>query len=209
MATCGFSVLPQRQRPRRIAAPAAWLLVLALALAVAGCAALGGALRTSAALQGAGYQNVSVNVATGSGSPSGGLVSVSYSSGPVRNDQRDAQRAEQIVWDNFPGHFGALAIVQESGGCIGPACATQANEVASATYAQLAARFGPRPHGLDKGSAAGLITFPGWAVAFGLGLAVAVIAAAAIVLTLIFKRTRNHPPGPPPWQPWPPGPPGS
>jgi hypothetical protein len=60
---------------RRIAASAACLLVLGLA--VAGGAALSVALRTSAALQGAGYQNVSVNVATGSGPPAGGLVSVS------------------------------------------------------------------------------------------------------------------------------------
>jgi surface antigen len=218
MRTGGFWVLRRWQRTRsvspavtpdclrRIAASAAWLLVLALA--VAGCAALSAALQTSAALQSAGYQNVNVNVATGSGSPSGGLVSVSYSSGPADNDQRDAQRAEKIVWDTFPGRFGALAIVKESGGCAGPLCATQQNEMASATYAQLAARFGPRSYGLDKGSAAGLITVPGWALFLGLGLAVAVIAAAAIVLTLILKRKRSRPPGPPPWQPGPPGPPG-
>jgi hypothetical protein len=213
MGTCGFSVPRQgrRARPaspavtpgrlRRIAAPAAWLVVLALA--VAGCAALSAALRTSSALQDAGYQNVNVNVATGSSLPAGGLVSVSYRSGPAGDDQRDAQHAAKIVWDTFSGRFGALAIVEESGGCAGPFCATQSTEVASATYAQLAARLGPRPHGLDKASAA----FPRWAVVLGLGLAAAVIAAAAIVLTLILKRRRSRPPGPPPWPPGPPGPP--
>jgi hypothetical protein len=157
MRTTGFPV-------RRIAA-AAWLLVLALA--VAGCAAIGAALQTSSALQGAGYQDVSVNVATGSGSPAGWLVSVSYSSGPAGNDQSDAQRAEKIVWDTFPGRFESLAIIKESGGCAGPICATHSNEVASATYAQLAARFGPRPHGLDKASATAAV--PGWAVGLGIG----------------------------------------
>jgi hypothetical protein len=179
-------------RLRRTAAPAAWLLVLALA--VAGCAALGAALRTGSALQGDGYQNVNVNVTTGSDIPAGGLVTVSYSSGPAGNRQRDAQRAEQIVWNTFPGHFGALAIDKEVGGCAGPVCATESVEVASATYAQLAAGFGPRPHGLDKASA----TLPGWAVAVGLGLAVAVIAAAATVVALVVKRRkrkRNRPPG--------------
>lgn len=204
MRTCGFLVLRQAQRMRlvssavtpgrlrRTAAPAAGLLVLALA--VAGCAALGAALRTSSALQGDGYQDVNVNVTTGSDIPAGGLVTVSYSSGPADNRQRDAQRAEQIVWDTFPGRFGALAIEKESGGCAGPVCATDSVEVASATYAQLAAGFGPRPHGLDKASA----TLPGWAVAIGLGLAVAVISAAVTVVTLVVKRKkrkRNRPPG--------------
>jgi hypothetical protein len=189
-------------------APAACLLVLAVA--VAGCAALGAALRTGAALQSAGYQNVNVNVTTGSSLPAGGLVSVSYSRGPAGNDQRDAQGAEKIVWDTFPGRFGAVAAVKVSGGCAGPLCATHSNEVASATYAQLSAALGPRPPGLDKASAAGLITVPDWAIFLGVGLAIAIIAAAAIVLTLVLRRNRSAPLGPQPWQAdppsWPAGP---
>lgn len=195
--------------PQRVVASTACLLVLALA--VAGCAALGAALRTGGALQTAGYQNVNVNVATGSGLPAGGLVSVSYSRGPAGSDQRDAQGAEKIVWDNFPGRFGAVAIIKVSGGCAGPVCATHSNELASATYAQLAATLGPRPPGLDKASAAGHIAVPDWALFLGLGLAVAIIAAAAIVLTLLLRRNKSSEPGPQPWQAgrpsWPPGPP--
>jgi hypothetical protein len=168
-------------------------------------------LHTGAALRSAGYQNVSVNVETGSSLPAGGLVGVSYSRGPTGNDQRDAPGAEKIVWDSFPGRFGAVAIVKVSGGCAGPVCATNSDELASATYAQLAARLGARPHGLDKASPAGNIGVPGWALFLVLGLAVAVIAAAALVLVLIIRRNRKSPLGPPQWPAgppqWPAGPP--
>ena len=194
---------------RRVAASAACLLVLALA--VAGCAALGAALGTSLALQNAGYQNVTVNVATGTGLPANGSVTVYYSSGPAGNDQRDAQRAEKVVWDNFPGRFGVLEIVKVSGGCAGPVCATKSDEVASALYAQLAVAFGPRPPGLDKASGGGVSGLSVLVIVFGVGSGVVAIAAAAIILTFLLMGKRSRPPsppGPPPWQPWPPdGPP--
>lgn len=167
-----------------------------LSLALAGCSAIGAALHTGSSLQGDGYQSVSVNVEEGSGMPAGGLVTVSYGSGPSGNRQRDAQRAEQIVWDTYPGRFGAVAVVKESGGCAGPVCSTDSTELATGTYAQLAAAFGPRPHGLDNARGA----LPGWAVAFAVGVPATGIAAAAIVLTLVLrgkKRKKSHPPGPP------------
>jgi hypothetical protein len=180
-----------------------WLLLLAIALA--GCAALGAALRTSSALQGAGYQNANVNVSTGSGLPAGGVVTVTYSSGPAGNDQRDAQGAEKIVWDTFSVRFGALAIIKESGGCTGPVCVTHSTEVASATYAQLAARFGPRPQAVVKAGPA----LPGWVVPVGAFAGVAgLVALAVIAVILIVRRRRrnsSHPPVPPPWPPGPPG----
>lgn len=218
MGTCGFPVPRHGQRTRsassaagpgrrwRVASPAAWLLVLALVgLGVlAGCAALGAALHTSVALQSAGYQNANVNVSTGDELPAGGLVSVTYSNGPTGNDQRDAQGAEKIVWDSYSQPFGALTIVKASGGCTGPVCVTHSNEVASVTYAQLAATFGPRPQGTDK-AGPGL---PGWAVPVGASVAVAgLIAVAVITVTLIVRRKRRGPPVPQPWPPWPPGPP--
>lgn len=197
------------ERPRRGPAPAAWLLVLALTLtlALAGCAALGAALRSGSALQGAGYQDVNVNVSSGSGLPAGGLVTVTYSSGPTGNDQRDVPGAEKIVWDTYSDRFGALRIVMASGGCTGPVCVTHSTELASVTYAELASRFGARPPGLEK--EAGTLPIPGWAVALGVGLVVAVMAAAVILPVLFYRRSKRRPPGPPPWQPgpWPPGPP--
>jgi hypothetical protein len=219
MGTRGFSVVlhhehrtrpvspaPTYARPRRLAAPAAWLPLLALILAVAGCAALGAALRTSTALQAAGYQNANVNISTGSGQPAGDVVGVTYSRGPTGNDQRDAQGAEKIVWNNFTSSFGALAIVKVSGGCTGPVCVSHSTELASLTYAQLAAKFGPRPASLAKSGT----TLPGWAVPVGLGVALGgiAVAAAITVLVLILRRKRRGPPGPPPWPPgqaWPPG----
>jgi hypothetical protein len=181
--------------------------LLLLALAVSGCATLQAALRTSAALQGAGYQGVNVNAATGTSEPAGGLISVAYSGEPTGNEQRDAQQAEKIVWDTFPGRFGAVAVIKDSGGCAGPVCATQSSEIAGASYAQLAARLGPRPHGLNSASPTEGITVPGWAKVLALGLAVVVIAAAAIALTLILRRKPRRP-DPPPWPPGPPGWPG-
>ena len=196
-------VLGGSGRIRRFAIPAACALLLALA--VSGCATFQAALRTSAALQGAGYQGVTVNVATGTSEPAGGLISVAYSGGPTGNEQRDARRAEKIVWDTFPGRFGAVAVIKDSGGCADPVCATQYNEVAVVSYAQLAVSFGPRPHGLGSASPAD-IAVPGWAKVLVLGLAVVVIAAAAI-LALILRRAGRGP-GPPPRPPLPPDWPG-
>lgn len=218
MRTCGFSVPRhgQRTRPaspaaapgrrRRIASPAAWLPVLALVgcAVLAGCASLEAALHTSVALQSAGYQNANVNVSTGDELPAGGQVSVTYSSGPAGNDQRDVQGAEKIVWDTFSQHFGTLTIVKVSGGCTGPVCVSHSTELASVTYAQLAARFGARPQGADKASPG----LPGWAVPVGAAAGVVgFVAIAAIVVTLIVRRKRrkgSRPPAPPPWPAWPP-----
>lgn len=220
MGTCGYSVPRHGQRTRsattaaapgrrrRIASPSAWLLVLALAgcAVLAGCASLEAALHTSLALQSAGYQNANVNMSTGDERPAGGLVSVTYSSGPTGNDQRDAQGAEKIVWDTFSQHFGTLTIVKVAGGCTGPVCVSHSTELASVTYAQLAARFGPRPQGADKASPG----LPGWAVPVGAAAGVVgFVAIAAIVVTLIVRRKRRkarRPPAPPPWPAWPPPP---
>lgn len=166
-------------------------------------------------MEGAGYHGISVNVATGGGVPPGGLVSVAYGQGPSGNDEQDAQHAEQIVWDTFSVRFGALEIIKKSGGCAGPVCVSHSDVIASATYSQLAAKFGPRQRGLDKNSAGGFsVTAPGWALALGLVLAVAVIAAAAVVLTVAIRRSRRAgapapmgAPGPPSPPTWPPGPP--
>jgi len=158
-----------------------------LAGAAAGCAVLGAALGAGAALQGAGFQHVGVNIATGAGRPAGGIVRVSYSRGPTGDDQQDVQRAERIVWDTLRYRFGALVIVKTSGGCAGPVCVSQSRRIARVTYSRLAARFGPRPAGLDTADAAGAIRFPAWAIALAIALTVSVMAAAAVVMTMILR----------------------
>ena len=161
--------------------------ILLIVLALAGCAALGAAVGSSAALQEAGYQNAGVNISTGSGQPAGGMVQVSYRRGPSGNDQQDAQDAELIIWHTLRYRFGALVIVKASGGCAGPVCVSQSRRIARVTYSRLAARFGPRPAGLDTADAAGAIRFPAWAIALAVALAVSVMAAAAVVMTMILR----------------------
>src|SRR5260370_25622895 len=73
------------------------------------------------------------------------MVQVSYRRGPSGNDQPDAQAAELIIWHTLRYRFGALVIVKTAGGCAGLVCVSESGVVARATYAQLAARFGPRP----------------------------------------------------------------
>jgi len=146
-------------RGRLPVGPAVQILLIVLALA--GCAALGAAVGSSAALQEAGYQNAGVNISTGSGQPAGGMVQVSYRRGPSGNDQQDAQDAELIIWHTLRYRFGGLVIVKTAGGCAGLVCVSESGVVARATYAQLAARFGPRPRGLDVTSGTSPIGFPG------------------------------------------------
>jgi hypothetical protein len=123
-------------------APAACLLLLALA--ISGCASQRAGLRASEALQGAGYQNGNVVVTNGDGAPAGILITLVYSRGPTGNDQRDARRAEQIFWDNYAGRFGSLQVFMAPGACAGSVCGTRADEIATASYAQLAAKFGSK-----------------------------------------------------------------
>ncbi len=189
-------------RGRLPVGPAVQILLIVLALA--GCAALGAAVGSSAALQEAGHQNAGVNISTGSGQPAGGMVQVSYRRGPSGNDQQDAQDAELIIWHTLRYRFGALVIVKTAGGCAGLVCVSESGVVARATYAQLAARFGPRPRGLDVTSGTSPIGFPGWAVALVVALAVAVLAAATVVMAMILRSkprasrpTRTPSPGPP------------
>jgi hypothetical protein len=183
-------------------------VALLLGLSISGCGSLGSEIATGSALQKAGYQDVSVNFETGSGVPAGGVIEVSYSRGPTGNDRQDAGHAERIVWDTFSGRFGDLDIVKVSGGCVAGFCASQSGEIASASYAQLAASFGPRPRGLvsNGSSAASSVRIPGWALALVVALGVTVAAAAAIVLTMIIRRSRAGSRAAPPAPPWPPGP---
>jgi hypothetical protein len=167
---------------------------------VSGCSFLSGTTQTESSLQHAGYQDVGVNIASGSGLPANGLVSLSYRHGPSGNDQRDARHAEQVVWDTLRYRFGALAIIKTSGGCDGPVCISGSHELDSVTYAQLAARFGPRPRGLDATSAAHAVSIPRWAPWAGLAV---LLAGVAITVMLVIKSRKPPPPPGPAGVPWP------
>ena len=163
---------------------------LLLLLVVSGCSFLSGIRPTASSLQDAGYQDVGVNISTGSGAPANGAIDVSYGRGPTGNDQQDARHAEQIVWDSLRYRFGGLAIVKTSGGCTGPVCVSSSDVLDSVTYAQLAARFGPRPPGLDATSAAHAISVPRWAPEAGLAvLLIVTVAVAALVMRSRKRRS--------------------
>jgi hypothetical protein len=162
--------------------------LLLLTLTASGCAGLLGAPQPSTDLQNAGFQDVTVNISNRPGQ-SGEQVAVDYGRGPTGNDNRDAQRAEKIVWDTLPGRFAVVAIIKERE-CGDQVCSGYYPQTGAATHAQLAAEYGPRPHGLDNASAAGHASIAGWVTA----VSVAVLAAAAIVLVVIFRRRRRRPP---------------
>lgn len=165
---------------------------LALAAVLTGCTALAAALRTSTALGNAGYHNVNVNVSTGAGLPAGGVVRVSYSSGPTGDDQEDAARAEHIVWDSYAPRFGSVTIVRVSGGCAGPVCATQSQQIAGATYAQLRSELGPRPRGLNATSPLSGLSIPRWVIV----IAVVFVVSGIATLVVILRRYGRPPSGP-------------
>lgn len=161
-----------------------------LAVALAGCAALGAAAATDGDLQAAGYQNVNVTVEAGTG-PAGGVVRVTYSRGPLGNQHQDAVQAERIVWDTFRLRFRTLVIIQSAGGCAGPVCASESEVVAKASYPQLTASFGQRPRNLHASGSFSSISVPWWAIAAVVVLAAGLIVGAVIVLMLITRSGRS------------------
>jgi hypothetical protein len=167
-------------------------LLIVLALVASGCSFLGGTSKTISRLQGAGYHNVGVNIQTGSGTPSDGLVDISYSTGPTGNTARDAYNAAHIVWETLGYRFGALVITRVSGGCAGPFCVSHETELGGETYSQMRDQFGPRPAGLDTTSASAAVRFPGWALpAVLVVLVTAVTAAVTLVVVAIVRKRRR------------------
>jgi hypothetical protein len=176
---------------------AAWLLVLVLA--VAGCSAsLDAEVRTTSALQAAGYQGIGMTVDYGSEFPPNGLIILSYSARLAGNEQGDARHAEEIVWGSYSHIFGELKLYEQSG--------PRYILLAHLTYAQLAAAFGPRSQGLENASAA---TAHARTVKTAIELLTAFFASGAIALIVVMRSRRRRPPGAPPGPPpgWPSAPP--
>lgn len=191
------------------------VLPLLLVFGLSGCGFIGKSITTVSALQRAGFHDVGINIQTGSESPPDGLVDVSFSRGPTGNAESDASTAERIVWDTLAYRFGLLVIIDVSGGCTGPVCVSQSSHIATDTYAQLSAKFGPRPAGLDATSADSAIAISGWVIALVALLFLGLAAAIVIVVVMMARRRRRRYPQPPltlppgPWA-WPTGspPPG-
>jgi hypothetical protein len=183
-----YHPVPTSRSYRRRAQIACGLLLLVI---ISGCSFLSGITGTESSLQDAGYRDVDVNIASGSGLPANGLVSLSYSHGPTGNGQRDARHAEQIVWDSLRYRFGALSIIKTSGGCDGPVCVSHSAVLDSVTYAGLAARLGPRPRGLDAVSATHAVRISPWAIDLGLA---ALLAGVTLTVTLVTKSRKRRPP---------------
>lgn len=148
----------------------------------------GGRNRCSPA--GAGYQDVNVNITTIAGTHGGGNVSVSYRSGPTGDDPQDSERAERIVWSTLRYRFATLVIVRASGRCGGPVCVSQSRILARLTYSELTAKFGPRPAGLETAGGASGINLPGWVIGIAIAVAIGVMAAAAVLLTMLIRSRR-------------------
>lgn len=195
----------RHERTPRFAALAVGLLVLVLA---AGCASVRSGSPAGADLRAAGYRNAAVYAAsyrslqTGQASEA---VSVVYSRGPTGDDGQDAQRAEKIIWETEPGPVTTLWITKNARKCVARACSTTSVSVGSASRAQLAATFGPRPHGLDTASATRSPASPPRDEVLTVAASAAVLALVVIALVVIIVRRRRKraPQGPvprtPPW----------
>jgi hypothetical protein len=104
------------------------LAVLALALvALAGCGRAEGVADTRRALEGAGYQQVDIDLRARGGI---GVVRVEAAGGPP------SERAAQVVWDTLPVRFDQLVVA------LGDA-------TTPFSYEELSRRFGPRDRSLD------------------------------------------------------------
>ena len=167
-ATAGAARAPGRRR--------LVVAVLVGALALAGCSLVSGLVRTTDALQSAGYPDASVGYPTNGGSavtvqvdrrPDGGTVG--------------AQTAgvASVVWQNLPGSFTTLTVEVRGLGA------------ATFTHAGLERSFGPRPSGLDDQTVAAEVSHQGTFVLLGLVAVVILVALAVVVLWRSVRRGRR------------------
>ena len=102
-------------------------LALAAVLALAGCSRAQGVADTRRALEGAGYNEVDVDLRAGSGI---GVARVDAAGGPA------PEAAAKVVWETLPVRFDQLIVA------IGVATTPY-------SYEELTGRFGPRDASLD------------------------------------------------------------
>lgn len=195
---------PDRPGPRparriRAAGPIAALLV-ALAVALAGCGVLSAQLDTQQGLRDAGYQSVSVHLTFNSGGDRVD-VHVAVAAPPTQDDLRSVA---QVVWKRLHERFSTLDVSVRGTGA-------GAGEVTTGVYTfeDLQLLFGPRNPSWNKTTISQSAEHLGLAV---IGVVVAVVVVVAVIAVVVTRRNRRRRPpggggGPPLWPP-PPGPPG-
>lgn len=170
-------------------------VLLAAALVVAACGAVGGTISTFRALGEAGYSNPQL-------SSTGGEISMT-----VRRDAEDldaaAARAAEIVWRKLPFPIDTLTVVCENG--------FGGQGSFRATRAELEAAFGERDPKLDEPVSDSELRRVGLIALALLLLGLAVLAAIVVTIVVLVRRSRRsaHRPPPPPPLPPPPPPPAS
>jgi len=156
------AILPRPGGRTRVA-----LVVLVVAMLVAGCSIINALVTTRSSLANAGWNVTDTNIRSGTGHGPDGtlLVGVDYRSGMGTVTQQSLAVAS-VVWNNTPGQFSFLIVTLKGAGSI------DANASFQFTHAQLVADLGPRPDGLDANPLINLA---------GLGRDVAIAAVVTLV----------------------------
>jgi len=171
----GRRVAPGPPRPPRVhrrpgvgsGRTRALALALVVALALGGCSLLSGLVRTTGALEDAGFAHATVDDATNGRS----AVTVGVDQRPAGGTLAAQSAAvAAVVWRNLPGYFDTLTVDVRGLG------------VTTFTHAELLRRLGPRPADLDAQTIASEVGHQGAVVLFGvIGLLVVVLGAVLVV----------------------------
>jgi hypothetical protein len=167
------------------------VVVAAMAL-LAGCDLATGTVRTATELRDAGIRNPDLQYDNGVA-----RVEFDPAGGPVEA-LREGNRAAEVIWRNLPFRVDRITVTARG----------QDSLFAQRTYARadLEARFGPRPAGLDQspGDIARRVLL--WASIAGLLLLLLVVLIIVLVVRAVRRRPPPQPAGTwqqqPPAQPW-------
>ena len=161
--------------------------VAAMVLVLAGCGQVRATVRTTGALADAGIKDPVVAVETDAGVKT---VTVDYRSRATSMAELadEQERIARIVWRTMPLELDLVRVDQDGG-------PTEASPSRSFDRTELAARFGPRPRGLDRQQPG-----PSLRIGFVVLLIVALVALLLAVVSVIWwLYFRNRRAAEPPW----------
>lgn len=167
-------------------------VVVTAVVLLAGCDLATGTVRTATELRDAGIRNPDLQYDNGVA-----RVEFDPAGGPV-DALREGNRAAEVIWRNLPFRVDRITVTARG----------QDSLFAQRTYARadLEARFGPRPAGLDQspGDIARRVLL--WASIAGLLLLLVVVLIIVLVVRAVRRRPPPQPAGAwqqqPPPQPW-------